>query len=46
MIVYPKDYKISCLIAKKMIGTILPAEEDAELKENGCVDLKKYQWNC
>lgn len=22
------------------------AEEDAELKENGCVDLKKYQWNC
>ena len=28
MIVYPKDYKISCLIAKKMIGTILPAEEE------------------
>lgn len=37
MIVYPKDYKISRLIAKKMIGTILPAEEEkleAWLKED------------
>ena len=21
-------------------------EEGVELKENGCVDLKKYQWDC
>ena len=28
MIEYPRDYKISRLIAKKMIGTILPAEEE------------------
>ena len=25
---------------------ILLSDERVELKENGCVDLKKYQWNC
>ena len=25
---------------------ILLAEEGIELKENGCIDLKKYQWDC
>ena len=25
---------------------ILLSDEGVELKENGCVDLKKYQWNC
>ena len=37
MMEYPKDYKISRLIAKKMVGTILPAEEEkleAWLKED------------
>ena len=24
----------------------LPHEEGVELKRNGCVDLKKYQWDC
>ena len=37
MVDYPKDYKISRLIAKKVIGTLLPAEEEkleAWLKED------------
>ncbi|MBP3543450.1 MAG: MGMT family protein [Lachnospiraceae bacterium] len=25
---------------------MLLLEEGVEFKENGCVDMKKYQWNC